>query len=74
LNDAGLTVIGDERGGTIANSVGSARQPSALQLVTAHCGKFSKKGFITKMDFESGLLTFQCILQKTRSELQKTAV
>jgi hypothetical protein len=64
---AGLSVIGDERGGTIPNSVGSAGQSSAFQMVTAHCSKFGKKGFITKMDFESGLMTFQCILQKPKS-------
>jgi hypothetical protein len=62
-----LNVIGDERGGTIPNSVGTASQSSAFQMVTAHCAKFGKKGFITKMDFESGLMTFQCILQKPKS-------
>jgi hypothetical protein len=62
----GLSVIGDERGGTIPNSVGTAGQSSAFQMVTAHCAKFGKKGFITKMDFESGLMTFQCILQKPK--------
>jgi hypothetical protein len=67
LQGTELTVIGDERGGTIPNSVGSAAQSTAYQVVTAHCGKFGKKGFITKMDFESGLLTFQCVLQKPRS-------
>ncbi len=64
---SGLNVIGDERGGTIPNSVGTAGQSSAFQMVTAHCAKFGKKGFITKMDFESGLMTFQCILQKPKS-------
>jgi len=64
---SGLNVIGDERGGTIPNSVGTASQSSAFQMVTAHCAKFGKKGFITKMDFESGLMTFQCILQKPKS-------
>ena len=63
----GLSLIGDERGGTIPNSVGTAAQSSAFQMVTAHCAKFGKKGFITKMDFESGLMTFQCIVQKPRA-------
>jgi hypothetical protein len=64
----GLGVIGDEKGGTIPGSVGAARtQSSAFQMVTAHCAKFGKKGFITKMDFESGLMTFECILQKSKS-------
>jgi hypothetical protein len=62
----GLSLIGDERGGTIPNSVGTAAQSSAFQMVTAHCAKFGKKGFITKMDFESGLMTFQCIVQKPK--------
>ena len=62
----GLSLIGDERGGTIPNSVGTAGQSSAFQMVTAHCAKFGKKGFITKMDFESGLMTFQCIVQKPK--------
>ena len=55
----GLSVIGNEKGGTIPNSVGVVgAQSSAFQMVTAHCAKFGKKGFITKMDFESGLMTF----------------
>ena len=63
----GLSVIGDEKGGTIPSSVGVARtQSSAFQMVTAHCAKFGKKGFITKMDFESGLMTFACITQKPK--------
>jgi hypothetical protein len=64
---AGVSVVGDERGGTIPGSVGTASQSSAFQMVTAHCAKFGKKGFITKMDFESGLMTFQCILQRPKS-------
>jgi hypothetical protein len=63
----GLSVIGDEKGGSIPGSVGVAgTQSSAYQMVTAHCAKFGKKGFITKMDFESGLMTFQCIVQKPK--------
>ena len=65
---AGLSVIGDEKGGTIPSSVGvGGTQSSAYQMVTAHCAKFGKKGFITKMDFESGLMTFVCITQKPKS-------
>ena len=64
----GLSLIGDEKGGTIPSSVGVAgTQSSAYQMVTAHCAKFDKKGFITKMDFESGLMTFVCITQKPKS-------
>src|SRR4249920_1039912 len=62
----GLSVIGDEKGGTIPNSVGIASQSSAFQMVTAHCAKFGKNGFITKMDCESGLMTFQCVVQKRK--------
>ena len=64
----GLSVIGDAKGGTIPSGVGAAgTQSSAFQMVTAHCAKFGKKGFITKMNFESGLMTFECILQKPKS-------
>ena len=64
---SGLSIIGDEKGGTIPNSVGVAStQSSAYQMVMAHCAKFGKKGFITKMDFESGLMTFQCVTQKPK--------
>jgi hypothetical protein len=63
----GLRIIGDEKGGTIPSSVGVAgSQSSAFEMVTAHCAKFGKKGFITKMDFESGLMTFACITQKPK--------
>ena len=63
----GLRVIGDEKGGSIPSSVGVAgNQSSAFEMVTAHCAKFGKKGFITKMDFESGLMTFACITQKPK--------
>ena len=52
----GLRVIGDEKGGSIPSSVGVAgNQSSAFEMVTAHCAKFGKKGFITKMDFEGAL-------------------
>ena len=62
----GLRVIGDEKGGTIPGSVGGSAQSSAFEMVTAHCAKFGKKGFITKMDYDSGLMTFQCITQKPK--------
>jgi hypothetical protein len=62
---AQLTVIGDENGGSIPQSLGSrATQSTAYQLITAHCSKFGKKSFITQMDFEGGTITFVCILQK----------
>ena len=64
---SGLSVIGDEKGGTIPRSVGAAAtQSSAYQMVTAHCAKFGKKGFITRMDFEGGAMTFECVLQKPK--------
>jgi hypothetical protein len=64
---SGLSITGDENGGTIPRSVGAAAtQSSAYQMVTAHCAKFGKKGFITRMDFEGGAMTFECVLQKPK--------
>jgi hypothetical protein len=55
------------RGGIIPRSVGGAKtQSSAFQMVTAYCSKYGEKGFITKMDFESGAMTFECRLQKPK--------
>src|SRR5215203_5878610 len=55
-------ITGDENGGRISSSVGksNSRQSSAFQMVTAYCLKFEKKGFITQMDFETGVMTFEC--------------
>jgi hypothetical protein len=62
----GLT--GDENGGKIPQGVGGAtQQSSAYALVTAHCAKFGKKGFITKMDFDTGTMTFECRSQKPKA-------
>ena len=62
---SGISITGDEKGGTIPRSVGvAATQSSAYEMVTAHCAKFGKKGFITRMDFESGTMTFACVLRK----------
>ena len=33
-------------------------------MVTAHCAKFGKTGYITKMDYDSGTLAFECRLQR----------
>jgi hypothetical protein len=66
-SNSGPLAMADENGGKIPNSVGSASgQSSAYQMVTAHCEKFGKTGFITKMDYDSGTLTFECRLQKPR--------
>ena len=62
---SGLTIAGDEKGGTIPRSVGvAATQSSAYKMIDEHCAKFGKKGFITRMDFESGTMTFVCVLRK----------
>jgi hypothetical protein len=64
---SGLQAVADENGGKIPNSLSSASgQSSAYQMVTAHCEKFGKTGFITKMDYDSGTLTFECRLQKPK--------
>ena len=59
---------GDENGGKIPNALGSrAEQTAAYQMVTTHCEKFGKKGIIIKMDYDTGLVTFECRLVKGRS-------
>jgi hypothetical protein len=64
----GSQVMGDENGGKIPNALGSrAEQTAAYQQVTTHCEKFGKNGIITKMDYDSGLVTFECRLLKGRS-------
>jgi hypothetical protein len=61
-------VAGDENGGKIPNALGSrAEQTAAYQMVNTHCEKFGKKGIITKMDYDSGQVTFECRLLKGRS-------
>ncbi len=60
-----LNLTGDENGGKIPRVVGEANaQSSAYEILSTHCAKFGKKGFITQMDFESGTLSFQCVRQK----------
>jgi hypothetical protein len=64
---SGVGMTGDENGGKIPRGVGGATaQSSAYAMVTAHCSKFGKKGFITRMDFETGTMTFECRLQKAK--------
>jgi hypothetical protein len=58
-------VLGDENGGRIPNALGSrAEQTAAYQTVSTHCEKFGKTGIITKMDYDTGLVTFECRLLK----------
>lgn len=61
-----VSVIGNEKGGQIPRSVGRANTSSAYTMVTAHCAKFGKKGMITRMDFESGTMTFECHQQAAK--------
>ena len=64
---SGVGMTGDENGGTIPRGVGGATaQSSAYALVNTHCAKFGKKGFITRMDFETGTMIFECRLQKAK--------
>jgi hypothetical protein len=61
-------VAGDENGGKIPNALGSrTEQTAAYQMVNTHCEKFGKKGIITKMDYDTGQVTFECRLLKGRS-------
>ena len=59
----GLNVVGDENGGKIAEGIGPA-QGQAMQLVTSHCAKYEKKGFVTRMDYDSGTIAFECRKQR----------
>jgi hypothetical protein len=61
-------VVGDENGGKIPNALGSrTEQTAAYQTVNTHCEKFGKKGIITKMDYDSGSVTFECRLLKGKT-------
>ena len=65
---SGAQLAGDENGGKIPNTLGSqADQTAAYQKVTTHCEKFGKKGIITKMDYDTGLVTFECRLLKGKT-------
>ena len=64
----GSQLAGDENGGKIPNALSSrAEQTAAYQMVNTHCEKFGKKGIIIKMDYDTGLVTFECRLVKGRS-------
>ena len=63
--DVARDVAGDENGGKIPNAIGTKTdQTAAYRMVTAHCEKFGKKGFITKMDYDTGTISFECRLMK----------
>jgi len=58
-------VVGGENGGKIPNTLSTrADQTAAYQMVTSHCERFGKKGVIIKMDYDTGLVTFDCRLIK----------
>ena len=63
---SGLSVIGDSKGGRISGGVGP-QQSIAMKLLTQHCDQFGRKGFVTQMDFDRGVLVFECREQKPRS-------
>jgi hypothetical protein len=61
-------VEGDANGGKIAHTLDTSdKQTAAYQAVTTHCEKFGKRGYITKMDYDTGLVTFDCrLISKTK--------
>jgi hypothetical protein len=63
---ADLNVAADEKGGKISGGAEGANMAAAMALVTGHCEKFGKKGFITKMDYDGGTLTFECRQQRAK--------
>jgi hypothetical protein len=52
-------LAGDENGGKISEALGPA-QSQSMKLVTSHCAMHDQKGFITKMDYDSNTITFEC--------------
>jgi hypothetical protein len=62
-----LNVTGDEKGGKISGGAEGANMAAAMALVTGHCEKFGRKGFITRMDYDGGTLTFECRQQRAKS-------
>jgi hypothetical protein len=67
-----LNVVGDDSGGKIAEAIGPA-QAQAMQLVSSHCAKFDKKGFVTRMDYDSGTIAFECRKQKAHARFHHDA-
>jgi len=59
-------LAGDENGGKISTALGPA-QSRSMNLVTSHCAKYDKRGFITKMDYDNNTLTFECLKQSRSS-------
>lgn len=65
-------LMGDENGGKVVEGIGPA-QGQAMQLVTSHCAKYEKKGFVTRMDYDSGTIAFECRKPRTQAELKRDA-
>jgi hypothetical protein len=65
VSDSSNKLVADENGGKIPDALGQA-QSQSLALVTSHCAKHDKKGFITKMDYENNSITFECHKQTLR--------
>jgi hypothetical protein len=63
---SGVSVTGDEKGGKISGGAEGANMTAAMALVTGHCEKFGRKGFITRMDYDGGTLTFECRQQRAK--------
>jgi hypothetical protein len=63
IGGGGPEVVGDDNGGKISNTLDTPdKQTAAYRAVTTHCEKFGKRGYITKMDYDTGLVTFDCRL------------
>ena len=61
LGGGSSEVVGDQNGGKIPNTLDSPdKQTAAYRTVTSYREKFGKKGYITKMDYDTGLVTFDC--------------
>ena len=57
LGGSSEVVGGDQNGGKIPNTLDTPdKQTAAYRTVTTYCEKFGKRGYITKMDYDTGLV------------------
>lgn len=66
VGSSSVSVAGDEKGGKISGGAEGANMTAAMALVTGYCEKFGKKGFITRMDYDGGTITFECRQQRAK--------
>lgn len=66
--NADLDVTGDANGGQIRDGLKDAQsQARAMDLVRSYCQKYSKRGFVTRMDYDTNIVAFECRAQRSSS-------